>query len=234
MKEIKSVKEKIIIFLNEVEEIRQITLGGKVIMMPYDQLEERGLDQNFVHTFMNKLHGDLNVIRIISLGTPFSGFMVAGQYSDPNKHYHIFELKDGFDSYYKQTIAEFANNPIAKNHGAEVAAAGLKIKYSEHSREILLNDFFLISKPDFDSENEQVFHYLYKHPNRPVERGEIMENLKISITKDFDKIIENLKFKKDLRKAFFEISKDSIKFYNPVSKERLQDLGIKNIPVEIK
>ena len=39
------------------------------------------------------------------------------------------------------------------------------------------------------------------------------------------KIVENLKFKKDLRKAFFDISQDSIKFFNPVSKERLQELA---------
>ncbi len=46
-------------------------------------------------------------------------------------------------------------------------------------------------------------------------------------------IIKELGFKKDLREAFFNISKTNIKFINPVPKKVLEDLGIKNIKISI-
>ncbi len=123
-----------------------------------------------------------------------------------------------------------------KNENIGIKSDGCWISYSENSREILLNDLFLISKPDFESENDQVFYYLYRNPNKTITKVEVQENFtgNKTLTKDFNKIVENLKFKKDLRRAFFDISQDSIKFYNPVSQKRLQELGIKNIPIEIK
>jgi hypothetical protein len=189
------------------------------------------ISPDIVDKLTKKLQSDFGIIRIISFD---EGDVITGYGNRPefqikiieDKFLHFLKLVENrFQSLSNKTSNQTVNS--SKNDS-------LKISYSEHSREIILNDLFLISKPDFDSENERVFDYLYKNPNRIIGKGEIIEDIKISLTKDFNKIVENLKFKKDLRKAFFDISQDSIKFYNPVSKERLAGLGIKNIPIEIK
>lgn len=229
MKEVKTAKEKVVSFLNEIDDIRQITAVGKPIRISYEQASEKGFDEHFVYTFLKKLEHE-KIIRIIHLGTAYNLFyQMDAPRGHPDEHYHVFELKDEFDSYLTNVVSNHI--PVASSHNHE---KGLKISYSENTREIVLNDLFLISKPDFDSENEKVFYYLYRNPNKIVTKTEIAENFNANqtLTKDFHKIVENLKFKKDLRKAFFDISQDSIKFFNPVSQERLQELGIKNIPIK--
>lgn len=236
MKNVKTAKDRIVDFLAEIDDVRQITEFGKPIRMSYEETKNKGFDKLFVSTFLKKLEQELKIIRVINIGSPCIGFFVldGGGYSNPDEYYHVFELKVGFDDYYKRTIAEASSNKILPH--SDNKNSGLKITYSEHAREIILNDFFVVSKPDFNSENEQVFYYLYRNPNRIIEKSEIEENFKSNqtLTKDFHKIVENLKFKKDLRKAFFDISQNSIKFFNPVSKERLQELGIKNIPIKVE
>jgi hypothetical protein len=186
---------------------------------------------DLVDILTKKLQSDFSIIRIISFD---KGDMITGYGNRPE--FQIKIIEDKFLNFLKLVENRFQSlsNKTGNQSSQSLKSDNLRISYSEHSREIILNDLFLISKPDFDSENERVFDYLYKNPNRTIGKGEIIEDLKISLTKDFNKIVENLKFKKDLRKAFFDISQDSIKFYNPVSKERLAGLGIKNIPIEIK
>src|SRR3989344_5836334 len=70
------------------------------------------------------------------------------------------------------------------------------------SREILLNKIFQIAKPDFDRENDLVFDFLYKHPNKKYTLKEIEEGIGNKLGKTLHKIVENLGFKGDLRKIF--------------------------------
>lgn len=182
------------------------------------------VDSSLIEGLVRKLENDFGVIKIID----FKECRTTGYENRPDFKIRIIEERfSGF-------LDLIEGRTKTAKPVANVLEKCLKISYSEHSREILLNDFFLISKPDFDSENEQVFYYLYKNPNKTIRRGEMIEDLKTSLTKDFSKIVENLKFKKGLRTAFFEVSSDSIKFINPVSRERLEALGIKNISIEIK
>ncbi len=212
--------------LNVIKNKNEVTPRGTAVKVTCEThyYNDSQIDSSLVEGLMRKLESDFGVIKIID----FSKGDVTGYGNRPE--FKIQLLEEKFFNFLK----------LVENKSGDGLASGisleknLRITYSENSREILLNDLFLISKPDFDSENEQVFYYLYKNPNKTIGRGEIMEDLKTSLTKDFHKIVENLKFKKDLRKAFFDISQDSIKFFNPVSKERLQELGIKTIPIEIK
>jgi len=96
------------------------------------------------------------------------------------------------------------------------------------------NRVFLLSKPNFGSINDQVFRYLYDNPNKIITKKELETNVtKEPISKSLHMIIKELGFKKDLREAFFNISKTNIKFINPVPKKVLEDLGIKNIKISI-
>jgi len=224
------VNEKIKIFLNEIDQIKQITVENKPIRISAFDLFQKGIDDDFVHAYLKKLDYEFGIVTIRNLGES----NIAIYNDNPDQGYNVFDLKEGFGEYYlkKTQISEISNKNLKLQDNPK--SYNLKITYSETNREIILNNLFLIAKPDFDSENEQVFFYLYRNPNTLIKRGEVMENLNTTLTKDFGKIIENLNFKKDLRKAFFDVSRDSIKFYNPVSKERLDELGIKNIAIKVK
>lgn len=96
-------------------------------------------------------------------------------------------------------------------------------------REVLLNKDIKLSKPDFDSENDIVFNYLYKNPNKKIYRDGIEKEEGREISKSLHKIVENLGFKGDLKKVFFQVSKNAICFNNPITKEDLEALGISKI-----
>lgn len=97
------------------------------------------------------------------------------------------------------------------------------------SREILLNKIFQIAKPDFDSENDLVFDFLYQHPNKKYTLKEIEEGIGNKLGKTLHKIVENLGFKGELRKIFIDVSGTSICFKNPVTKDDLEKIGITRI-----
>lgn len=105
------------------------------------------------------------------------------------------------------------------------------IEYTEQ-REILLNGYFLLGKPNFNSENDLVFNYLIEHPNATLNRSGIEKAIGIKLTKSLHKIIENLGFNAELRKLFFHITKDFLYFRNPVTKEDLTKLGINKIRIK--
>ena len=99
-----------------------------------------------------------------------------------------------------------------------------KIKYTP-TREILCNDIKL-SKLNFDSENDNVFRYLFNNPNRKITKKEFKEKAKYTVGKSFHKIVENFGFTGDLSKAFFNVSEQTIFFRNPLTKNDLKNLGI--------
>lgn len=103
-----------------------------------------------------------------------------------------------------------------------------RITYTQN-REILLNEALRLARPDFDSENEVVFDYLYKNPNKKILKGQIEKETRRKITKSLHKIVENLGFKGDLKQAFFQVSKTSIYFRNPITEDDLATLGIDKI-----
>jgi len=103
-----------------------------------------------------------------------------------------------------------------------------KITFTK-DRQILLNNQFLISKPNSFGENDEVFNFLYNNPNKPFSKEDIKEQAGIVVSKSFDKIVENLNFKNDLRKVFFKVSKTHILFRNPVSKQQIDEMGIRYI-----
>jgi len=94
------------------------------------------------------------------------------------------------------------------------------------ANEIILNDLVVLSKPNLNSENGEVFHYLFEHPNKTITKKELEQVIEQAIGKDFHKIVENLGFTGDLRKAFFQVSNGAILFRNPITKADFDQLGI--------
>ncbi|MDD5237344.1 MAG: hypothetical protein PHU96_00070 [Candidatus Omnitrophica bacterium] len=107
-----------------------------------------------------------------------------------------------------------------------------EIKYSENG-EIFLNNF-LFATVQFDGENETVFKYLFKHPNKKITKAEFKEKAGYSIGKPLHKIVDNLGFTGNLRKAFFHVSEKAILFRNPLTKKELEKLNIPQLKLQKK
>lgn len=106
--------------------------------------------------------------------------------------------------------------------------AVLTITYTK-SREIIINNLVLLAKPNFNSENDVVFQYLYNNPNRAHTMKQIETATGNEITKDLHKIVENLGFTGDYKKIFMSVTKTEIMFSNPITQSQLNDLGIPKV-----
>lgn len=96
-----------------------------------------------------------------------------------------------------------------------------KISYNEFTSEISCNGKTL-SRPHFDSINGKFFQFVYANPNRDINISE----MKLDYAKDPHKIVEQLKFKGDIKKAFFRVSKTTVLFRNPISLKSSDTLNL--------
>lgn len=107
--------------------------------------------------------------------------------------------------------------PIAATDGRTVN----HITYDH--RKIFINGE-LLAKPDFDSENERFFSYIYEHPNEKIPLKKIREAIG-GFKKTIHSILAGLGFKGNTRKLFFDASKSAVIFHNPARKEMLDAKG---------
>ena len=105
-----------------------------------------------------------------------------------------------------------------------------EIQYDNKVREIKLLKWGqfrkILRKPDFNSENDNVFRHLFDHANRTVTLNELSDNCGGLIKKSIHSIVTDLKFTGDLGKIFFTKSKTEIIFHNPVYLSRIESLGL--------
>lgn len=97
-----------------------------------------------------------------------------------------------------------------------------QITYTKQ-RQVLMNNA-QIGKPDFNSENDLVFSFLYEHPNKRITREELEKAVGGKLTKSLHKIVENLGFEGDTKEVFFSVSKNAIEFRNPITKKDLEEM----------
>ena len=99
-----------------------------------------------------------------------------------------------------------------------------KITYTP-AREVLVNNFSL-GKPDFAGENDTVFRYLLKHPNKIIDIKELESVLGEKLKKELRKVVENLGFSRELKALFFSVSNKSIMFRNPITRQYMRENNI--------
>lgn len=116
-----------------------------------------------------------------------------------------------------------------KNNESEIL---YEIKYTENG-EIFLNNF-LFTKVQVGGENEMVFRYLFKNPNKEITKKTFEKATGEQIGKTFYKIVENLGFSGNIRKVFFRVSERCILFRNPVKREDLNKLNIAPLKLQKK
>ncbi|MEK7551405.1 MAG: hypothetical protein AAB532_02295 [Patescibacteria group bacterium] len=106
-----------------------------------------------------------------------------------------------------------------------------EVRYSEQTREILINGFLLKKLRSF-SDNDAIFSYLYKNPNEDKSAEEIKNASKIESIKDLNKFLDDIGFAGELRKAFFKVSKGRIQFNNPITREYLEEIDIERLKLK--
>ncbi len=88
------------------------------------------------------------------------------------------------------------------------------IDFNDFTCEIKLNGNVIIATPQADGENYKVFKYLFENPNKKFTSLELKNSLGLTEPKPLHKIVENLNFKGELKKRFFQVTKDTIIFQN--------------------
>lgn len=90
---------------------------------------------------------------------------------------------------------------------------------------IMVNKY-LLTKPHFNSRNEQIFSYIYKNPNRRITKEELQKNVmseKRPGEKKIERALRDMGFEDVLLKVFFpHVSISAVFFRNPV---RFRDLS---------
>ena len=103
-------------------------------------------------------------------------------------------------------------------------------------RFVVLNGEYVICKTQFNSKSDSWFGYIFNNPKKRISLEEIKQKSGEKMGSTFNKLLDHLKFRGQLRKLFFEQSKQFIIFDNPVNEEDFERKLIdhKKLNLEIK
>ncbi|MDD5693117.1 MAG: hypothetical protein PHU86_01410 [Patescibacteria group bacterium] len=240
MKTLPNPYEKYLLFLKLIKE-DSVIYSDESIMIWYERYKkEYQLSSSIVRSFIRQLN-DENILDIksellYSESTPgfdakqdidftVSAILQLNQDKLDNK---IIEISD---LYYQNELNKngFSFPNIIQSKEIEDGNAIYRVKYQKQGCRIYINNF-LLAKPNFNSENELVFNYLYNNPNRPVSIKEIEEKcLNSKVHKPLKSIVQNLGFGGELKKVFINVSNQGILFRNPIFRKDLDELNIKEL-----
>jgi len=222
--------EKIWNLLQEIETKRNITPEGSDIAIPLVDL---------ANTPVNQIDKTSDERRNMLSRLKDEGAIKDFRLPDQIHEYVYLQIGDKYFevyNYYKEEYKKVAQNyqQSLEEEKTETKGIAYEVKYSEKSREILVNNF-LIAKPDFNSENEVVFSYLYRNANRLVKTEELEKQVGNKLKKTIHGIIRDLGFAGRFAKVFFNnASKNGVVFRNPATYQDLKDLGVERIKIQEK
>jgi hypothetical protein len=141
--------------------------------------------------------------------------------------YYVQIIQPRFD----EISADIINKkklPETETEKQKLPAGSNNIKYfiTLQSRMVLLNNTFILSKPHFNSENDNFIGYVLENTEKTISKKQFEEIPKIKLKKSFYQILNDLGFRGEIRKVFFDASKSAIKFRNHVSDSDLEKLGV--------
>ncbi len=227
-----------------IGEAQKITTKGQDVKI-YLSRDNGLIDFNIgeVLSILAKLAIDYQVIQIISKANRKTSQMSVDDMIGFEQDFFEIKILDGFMPMFEGINKEYeeaedkivkylTKQPTVKKIKETTKEGFLSIKYTK-TRDLLLNDVFLLSKPDSFGENEAIMSYLYNHQNEELSISQIEVDLNIKISKHISKILDNLGFQKGLKDAFFKFGNGKILFKNPVPIKDLLESGIK-IPIRIR
>ncbi|HKC04279.1 MAG TPA: hypothetical protein VKC54_00175 [Patescibacteria group bacterium] len=218
--------EKIWTLLQEIEDKRGITSAEDEIgiqQVHYSKLKNMGQADGASDERLNilrKLENEDYAIKDVRWPhdhTQLAYFKITDKY---------FDVYDYYKSEYEAVASNYQKSLVNENN--DETKPVYEVKYLEQTREISINGFLFKTLRSF-SENDAIFAYLYKNPNKDVSDEDIKTGTGNQNVKDLNKFLENTGFIGDFRKVFFKASKSKIRFNNPITKEQLSELGIKHL-----
>ena len=108
---------------------------------------------------------------------------------------------------------------------------GLRLEIEFRNRRIILKtnngEEYIIKQLQFERGNENYFDYIFSHQNKKITSEEILGETKVKNKQTFNKFIDAIGFKGEIRKCFFDINKSVILFTNPITEKELNERNIK-------
>ena len=162
---------------------------------------------------LEKLEKDEKVLRL--LYAPYSKERIEYM-EEENYYYELSVIQPAYDEYVKQLLER------KKQSDSDII---YNIEYT-WANEIILNKLVLLATLNSESNNNLVFAFLYKNPKKTFTKEQLEKELNIN-SLDLHKFVENLHFTREIKKVFFgKVSKNSIRFNNPITRAELESLGI--------
>lgn len=104
------------------------------------------------------------------------------------------------NKYYKNGIKASKDSKTAS---IDQVDGNIHFEVRKIDNKIWVNDRYLVGKPNFDQENELIFEYVFNNPDKDITKQELEQKLEITIKKTLSKVINELGFTGEIRKAFF-------------------------------
>ncbi len=211
-------EEKFDIVVKAIKEAQKMTSSGydtKLKITHENRLQELDLDD--ISSILFQLDKEHKVIKMIS--TANAKFLTGLDPWSEEQDYYALDILEAFQEWYGNYLLDQQATAKKSQNKNEVM---YQIIYTKQ-RQVLMNNA-QISKPDFNSENDLVFSFLYKNPNKRLTIEEIEKAIGGKLTKSLHKIVENLGFEGDTKKVFFSVSKTAIEFRNPIKNKNLEEM----------
>ena len=129
---------------------------------------------------------------------------------------HLFALEDLIVRFEEKRNLNVRQEIADKEYQSDILYS---VSYSDHTREIKLNNIVL-KKPDFNSENDNCFNFIYQNVGRPIGIEELEEATGSKLNKRLAHIVRDLGFNNELKDVFFPVvTKDKVMFINPITKQ---------------
>lgn len=238
---------KILVYiLREIEKVRELSVNNKIDLIKYIEDREQKKRSHFLFGF--KLNDVTDIDREHALQKLESFEAIDNLHTTKRDSklywtftigYHFFGVQLYFeDLYSKSTVNKVVvdNTPgqiidppdSTKNQILGTNDILYRIVYTS-KREILLDGKYLLSKPNFKSENEVVFTYVFNNSGKTITLKEIEANTRIKLTKSLPVIMDKLGFKKDIKKLFLDVSKSSIFFKKEITREDFEQTKMERV-----
>jgi hypothetical protein len=143
--------------------------------------------------------------------------------------YYIKILQPQFDEAYEETLKQktfILSDPSKEKPNPTQKQSENMYSITIRDKAVLLNNTFVLSTPNFDSENNNFIDYIMNNQNKTLKKDFIEKELGRKIKKSFHSIVNDLGFKGEIRKIFFKVSKVSVFFNNNIPESKFEDIGI--------
>jgi len=216
------IKEKILLIILKFYQINEYVDTLSIQIPAFAGLSDVEIRQALNNLEKNKL---IEVLDNRAIRNDMSGSMYkATNFGDSRLEIKIL---DGFKKYIEE---KDLNSKLEEKSKED----NIVLKVTYRDRKVRINEI-VIAEPRFESENDLFIQFIINNPNKKISKSEFEKFKGDRMTKKFEQIIKDLRFKAKTKKLFFpNISKSAVEFRNPITAEDMLNSGIQDIyPIDL-